>query len=116
MRISMGSAIASSKKYSLFGVLKSKTAVTFAILAAFIFTTSVQAIVAPAPASFAYDLYDVAINDILTGAPGFVGGVLIMVMAGLNLTRNWVVAVAGLLGGTILINADTITASMGYLI
>ncbi len=74
------------------------------------------AIVAPAAGSFAFDLYDVGINDILLGAPGFVGAVIIMVVSAVNLTRNWVLSIAGLLGGVILINADTITASMGMLI
>lgn len=88
----------------------------YMVLALSVAMSTVSAITAPAAGSFAYDLYDVAVNDILTGAPGFVGGVMIMAIAGLNLTRNWVIAVAGLLGGTILINADTITASMGYVI
>ena len=44
-----------------------------------LFTASVaSAITAPAAGSFAYDLYDVGVNDVLLGAPGFVGGVIIM--------------------------------------
>ena len=82
-----------------------------------LFTASVaSAITAPAAGSFAYDLYDVGVNDVLLGAPGFVGGVIIMVVAAINLTKNWLMSVAGLLGGVVLMNADTITASMGMLI
>jgi len=93
-----------------------KLQIALAALMALALATTSTAMVAPAAGSFAFDLYDVAVNQILTGAPGFVGGVLIMVIAGLNLTRNWVIAVAGLLGGTILINADTLVTSMGYMI
>ncbi|MCH9674345.1 MAG: hypothetical protein K0U93_23100 [Gammaproteobacteria bacterium] len=92
-----------------------KTLVVASILS-LVIAPSAFAIVAPAAGSFAFDLYDVAVNDVLLGAPGFVGAVIIMVVSAVNLTRNWVLSIAGLLGGVILINADAITASMGMLV
>ncbi len=77
---------------------------------------SAMAMTAPVVGDFAYDLYDIGINSILLGAPGFVGAVLLMVYSGTLLMRNWILGVAGILAGTILINADSITASMGMLI
>lgn len=92
-----------------------KTLLVASILS-LVIAPSAFAIVAPAAGSFAFDLYDVAVNDVLLGAPGFVGAVIIMVVSAVNLTRNWVLSIAGLLGGVILINADAITASMGMLV
>ena len=75
-----------------------------------------MAMTPPVSGDFAYDLYDIGVNQILLGAPGFVGAVLLMVYSGTLLMRNWVLGVAGILAGTILINADSITASMGMVI
>ena len=96
--------------------LKTRLATSIAAAVALMMAPNAFAIVAPAAGSFAFDLYDVGINDILLGAPGFVGAVIIMVVSAINLTRNWVISIAGLLGGVVLINADTITASLGMLI
>lgn len=95
---------------------KAQLIALFAAAVALVTAPHAFAITAPAAGSFAYDLYDVGINQILLGAPGFVGAVIIMVISAVNLARNWVLSVAGLLGGVILINADAITASMGKLI
>lgn len=99
-----------------FAAMKKQLLAVFAAAIALMTAPNAFAIVAPAAGSFAFDLYDVGINDILLGAPGFVGAVIIMVVSAINLTRNWVLSIAGLLGGVILINADTITASLGMLI
>ena len=96
--------------------LKTKAASISALILGTVLAPSAFAITAPAAGSFAFDLYDVAVNDVLLGAPGFVGAVIIMVVSAVNLTRNWVLSIAGLLGGIILINADTITASMGMIV
>ena len=90
---------------------------TMVLFALFAFSAhNAMAMVAPAVGDFAYDLYDIGVNSILLGAPGFVGAVLLMVYSGTLLMRNWILGVAGILAGTILINADSITASMGALI
>ncbi len=96
--------------------LQQLKALVVASLLSLVIAPSAFAIVAPAAGSFAFDLYDVAVNDVLLGAPGFVGAVIIMVVSAVNLTRNWVLSIAGLLGGVILINADAITASMGMIV
>lgn len=95
---------------------KARAAIWLATALGLVIAPNAFAITAPASGSFAFDLYDVAVNDVLLGAPGFVGAVIIMVVSAVNLTRNWVLSIAGLLGGVILINADTITASMGMLV
>ncbi len=50
------------------------TLCSMGLLLGLLMSFGVSAITAPAAGSFAYDLYDVAVNDIVKGAPGFVGG------------------------------------------
>lgn len=78
--------------------------------------SAAQAITAPAAGTFAFDLYDVAVNDMIKGAPGFVGGMVAVVLSAIQLSKAPILAGAGILGGTALIKADTITTSMGMII
>ena len=76
----------------------------------------VNAITAPAAGSFAYDLYDVGVNDIVKGAPGFVGGVAGVAYSATKLSTDWKAASLGILASTMVIKADAITTSLGALI
>jgi hypothetical protein len=89
------------------------TAIVAAITAA---TTTALAITGPTAGSFGYDLYDVAVNDMIGGAPGFVGGLAGVVLSASKLSTNWLYASLGILGSTAVLKADTITTSLGYLI
>lgn len=74
----------------------------------------VAAINAPT-AGFAYDVYDVVVVQILQGPIGFVGGLATIILGASQLMKNWMVAILGVVAGTVIIKADTITASLGAL-
>lgn len=86
------------------------------LIAASVVTLTATAITAPATGSFAYDLYDVGVNDMLKGAPGFIGGLLGIVYSASKLSANWMWASLGVLGSTCVIKADAITSSLGMLL
>jgi hypothetical protein len=103
------------KKFSR--INKKKVVIGAAAVVATIATAaSVHAITGPAPGAFGYDLYDVAVNDMVKGAPGFVGGLAGVVVSASKLSQNWLYAGLGILGSTAVLKADTITTSLGFLI
>jgi hypothetical protein len=72
------------------------------------------AFTAPAAGSFAYTVYDVAVERILQGAIGFVAGVGAMVMgAVLAIQQKVMASIPAILGGAILLNADTLVTTLG---
>ena len=81
-----------------------------------VFAPGVFAIAAPAAGSFAYDVYDVVVVQVLGGPIGFVGGLATIVYGASQLMRSWMIAVLAIVSGTVIIKADTITASLGMLI
>jgi len=85
------------------------------VFGVFIVTASqVSAFTAPAAGSFAYTVYDVAVERILQGAIGFVAGVGAMVMgAVLAIQQKVLAAIPAILGGAILLNADTLVTTLG---
>lgn len=98
--------------------VKYKVGVAYAVMTATVLVASqnAMAITAPTTGSFAYDLYDVAVNDILNGAPGFVGGLAGVAYSATKLGTNWMLAVLGILGSTAVLQADAITTSLGAVI
>lgn len=77
----------------------------------------VHAVTAPVSGSFAYDVYDIAINNILKGPIGFVGGVACVAMGAIQGVRGAIMqAVPAIIGGAAIIKADAITESLGMLI
>ncbi len=98
----------------------SKT-ITYAFIAACALSTlgagQAFAITTPAAGSFAYDIYDIGVNEILKGPIGFVGGIGAMVAASVMAIRQMLLpAAATVLGGAFLLKADAIVSSMGALI
>ena len=89
---------------------------TVMVMALMSCSMAAHAITAPAAGSFAYDIYDVGVNKMIKGAPGFVGGMITVIVSAINITKNWLLAGGGILGGTALIKADSITTSLGALI
>lgn len=78
---------------------------------------NVFAMTTPATGSFAYDLYDIAVTQILLGPIGFVAGVASMVFAAILAIRQMILPAAGVvLGGAFLLSADTVVQSVGALI
>ncbi len=89
----------------------------FVVMAAgLMITGTAEAIVAPAAGSFAYDIYDVAVNSVLKGPIGFVAGIAAIVLGAINAIMGKIMmAFPAILGGAALIKADTIVTSMGQI-
>jgi hypothetical protein len=75
------------------------------------------AITAPAAGSFAYDVYDIAVTRMLQGPVGFVGGVAAMVVGAVfAIQGKFMGAIPAIVGGAILLRADTLVTSLGAII
>lgn len=94
-----------------YGALATLLAIAFLGL----MTSDAMAITAPTAGSFGYDMYDIGVNSILKGAPGFIGGLFGIVWSATKLASNWILAVLGILGSTMVIKADSVTTSLGFL-
>ena len=89
------------------------TAVTVAV-AACLLSVNAMAMAVPAAGSFAYDLYDIGVNQILLGPIGFVAGVACMVFAAILAIRQMILPAAGVvLGGAFLLKADAVVQTVG---
>ena len=72
------------------------------------------AITAPAAGDFAYDIYDVAVNKVLLGPIGVVGGVAAVVMGAASaIQQRIMLAIPSVLGGVMLLKANDIVTSLG---
>lgn len=88
-------------------------AVLFSLLKA----SNALAMTVPATGSFAYDLYDIGVNQILLGPVGFTGGVACMCVAAILAIRQMILPAAGVvLGGAFLLRANTVVETIGALI
>lgn len=76
-----------------------------------------MAMTAPGTGTFAYDLFDIGINQILKGPIGFVAGVACMVLAAVLAVRQMLLpAVCSVLGGAFLLKADSVVETIGAII
>ena len=76
--------------------------------------SNAMAMAVPAAGSFAYDLYDIGVNQILLGPIGFVAGVACMVFAAILAIRQMILPAAGIvLGGAFLLKADAVVQTIG---
>jgi len=72
------------------------------------------AFTAPAAGTFAYTVYDVAINQMLNGAVGFVAGVGAMALgAVMAIQQKVMLAIPAILGGAVLLNAESLVTTLG---
>jgi len=72
------------------------------------------AFTAPAYGTFAYTVYDVAINQMLNGAVGFVAGVGAMALgAVMAIQQKVMLAIPAILGGAVLLNAESLVTTLG---
>jgi len=73
-----------------------------------------MAFTAPAPGSFAYTVYNVAVTQILNGAIGFTGGVVAMVLgAVMAIQQKIMLAIPCIIGGAVLLNAESLVTTLG---
>ncbi len=96
---------------------RNKRSVILASLMTIIAASRAAAFTAPAGADeFAYDVYDIAVNRILNGPIGFVAGVGCMVAgAAAAIVQKLALAALAILGGAILLNADSMVESLGMI-
>jgi len=90
--------------------------ITASVGAVMTMPTLAHAITAPANTDLAYDIYDVAVNKILNGPVGFVTAVAAIGWGATQVMKAWPIALMSILGGSAIINADTIVTSLGALI
>jgi len=69
---------------------------------------------APAVGDFGYDVYDIVVNQILTGPIGFIGGVALIVFGATQIMKNWFSTILCIIAGTVLIRADALVVTLGY--
>jgi hypothetical protein len=69
----------------------------------------------PAVGSFGYDIYDLVVNQILSGPIGFVGALALIVWGATKLTTNWMLCIMCIIAGTVLIRAAAIVQTLGAL-
>lgn len=74
-----------------------------------------HAVTAPASTTvFAYDVYQIGVNGVLKGPIGFVGGVAAIVFGAVTAVRGAILqALPALLGGGVLLKADSIVTTLG---
>ena len=76
-----------------------------------------DAFTAPAAGTFAYDIFDIGVNQILKGPIGFAAGVGAMVAASVMAIRQMLLpAAATVLGGAFLLKADSVVSSLGAMV
>jgi len=77
-------------------------------------TRMAGAFTAPTSGSFAYTVYDVAINQMLNGPIGFVAGVGAMALgAVMAIQQRIMLAIPAILGGAVLLNAENLVTTLG---
>jgi len=98
---------------------QAKVITTLAVFLAtcLLMSANAMAMTVPAAGSFAYDLYDIGVNQILLGPIGFIAGVACMVFAAILAIRQMILPAAGVvLGGAFLLKADSVVQTIGALI
>lgn len=94
-----------------------KTTVFVILTVLLLQAANVFAMAVPAAGSFAFDLYDIAVNQILLGPIGFVAGVGAMCVAAFLAIRQMVLqAICVVLGGAFMLAADTVVQTIGCVI
>ena len=109
------------KPVSLFpmGLKRKKTIASLAVFGAACVLTANQAdaFATPATGTFAYDIFDIGVNQILKGPIGFAAGVGSMVAAAVMAIRQMLLpAAATVLGGAFLLKADSVVTSLGAMV
>lgn len=99
------------------GLPKKVVITRFIAIATCCISSNATAMTVPAAGSFAYDLYDIGVNQILLGPIGFVAGVACMVFAAILAIRQMILPAAGVvLGGAFLLKADAVVQTIGAVI
>ncbi|MEM4134377.1 MAG: hypothetical protein QXV73_04195 [Candidatus Micrarchaeia archaeon] len=78
--------------------------------------STAAAINQPSSGTFAYDVYDIAVDKILKGPVGYVGGIGAMVIGAISLIGGRMLqAIPAILGGAVMLKADTLITGIGLI-
>lgn len=75
-----------------------------------------MAFTAPAAGAFGYDIYDIAVNQMLGGPIGFIGAVVLIVWGATQMMKSWMITVVCVIAGTILIRAEDMVQTLGAVV
>lgn len=93
------------------------TVVSAMVISCLMSAANALAMAVPAAGSFAYDLYDIGVNQILLGPIGFTGGVGVMAIAAILAIRQMILpAACAVLGGAFLLKGDAVVQTLGAII
>lgn len=81
-----------------------------------LFSPNAFALTNPTAGSMAYDVYNIAVNQILQGPIGFVGGVAMVVIGAATFPKSWPLGAATAISGGAMLKAPAIVGSMGLII
>jgi len=87
-----------------------------AIMGTVLSARAALAMTQPVSGDFMFDIYDIAVNDILQGPVGYVGGAGAMVVGAITAMQQKIMpAIICILGGATLLKADAIVGTLGML-
>lgn len=95
--------------------INKKVVTTSLIIAGTLTAATAMAIPVPAAGDAGFELYDVAVNDLLNGPVGFVLGLGTVIYSATQVMTNWKGGGLGILGGSTALSADTIVTSLGFI-
>ena len=81
-----------------------------------LFGGQAMAFTAPAAGDFGYDVYDIAVNQILGGPIGFIGAVALIVWGATQMMKSWMITVVCVIAGSILIRAEDMVTTLGAVV
>ena len=88
-----------------------------ATLSVFAMTTAAHAFTPPATGDLAYDLYDIIVNQGIEGPLGFMAGVLAIAFGAFTAIRGAILSgLMSVLAGAVLISAQSIMTSIGFVV
>jgi len=96
--------------------LRITAAVAMTAACVVVFSRQAFAMTVPAAGSLLYSLYDYGVLQGLHGAPGFMGGVGLIILGAINIVKHPLAGVPALVAGIVLTSADVIVISMGMTI
>ena len=82
-----------------------------ALLAAF--SATALAFTVPTAGELGFEIYDMVVSNILQGAVGMTAAVVALVFGVSQLFRSWVMGVAGIVLGTLILQSENIVVALG---
>lgn len=74
------------------------------------------AFTAPSSGTLGYDVYNVVVNQLLSGPIGFVGAVILIVWGASQVMKQWLITVLCVIAGTVIIKCQSIVTTLGAVV